>query len=344
MRKLIPLLLLAVLAGCAPAAAPGTTAPGPSGEPSPSASGTAAPARIGLSYIPNIQFAPFYLAEADGLFASDATWATLRHHGANEGLFTAIAAGQEDFVIAGGDEALQAREQGVDLVSIATLYRVNPVEVIVRADGPVRDLTDLAGKRIGVPGRYGTSWFGLLVALRTAGLSETDGEVVEIGYTQQAALTTDKVDAVVGFSNNDLVQFGLAGVEVRGLPIVTEGAAPLVAASLLTTREYLNAHPDVARGVAQAMVAGVAAAAADPARAVEVSAGHVPGLDQEAARDAARATLDATLAIMLTPDGRADGSIDTATWQAMGEFMTGAGLLAAAPDVAAAIAPEVLGS
>src|SRR5699024_9318520 len=121
------------------------------------------------------------------------TWATVRHHGAQEGLFTAIASGQEDFVIAGGDEALQAREQGIDLVAIATLYRENPVQVIVRADGPITSLADLAGRRIGIPGRYGTSWFGLLVALRSAGLSEAEIEVVEIGYTQQAALTTDKV-------------------------------------------------------------------------------------------------------------------------------------------------------
>ncbi len=346
MRPYIPLLLAALLAGCAPAQPSATAVGTPSAE---SASATptpspAQPARIGLSYIPNIQFAPFYLAEDDGLFEPDATWATVRHHGAQEGLFTAIAAGQEDFVIAGGDEALQAREQGIDLVAIATLYRENPVQVIVRADGPITGLADLAGRRIGVPGRYGTSWFGLLVALRSAGLTEDEVEVVEIGYTQQAALTTDKVDAVVGFSNNDLVQFRLAGVDVVGLPVVEDGVVPLAGASLITTRAYLDAHPEVARGVAQAMVDGVAAVAADPERALDVAATHVPGLDQGPARSAARATLDATVKIMLTPDGRADGSLDPATWQAMAQFMTAAGLLTTAPDVAAAIAPQVLGS
>ncbi len=340
MRKIVPLFLAALLlAGCAAAPAAPETSPG-----SPSPSRPAEPARIGLSYIPNIQFAPFYLAEADGLFEPDATWATVRHHGAQEGLFTAIAAGQEDFVVASGDEALQAREQGIDLVTIATLYRVNPVRVIVRADSQITDLADLAGKRIGLPGRFGTSWFGLLVALRSAGLTEDDVDIQEIGYTQQAALTTDKVDAVVGFSNNDLVQFRLADVDVRSLPIVTEGTVPLAGASLITTRAYLDAHPEVARGVAEAMVAGVAAAAADPERALDVAATQVPGLGQEPARSAARATLEATLEIMLTPDGHADGRIDVATWQAMGEFMTDAGLLSSAPDVAAAIAPEVLGS
>ena len=37
---------------------------------------------------------------------------------------------------------------------------------------------------IGVPGKYGESWFGLQVALRSAGLTESDVKITEIGYTQ----------------------------------------------------------------------------------------------------------------------------------------------------------------
>lgn len=338
MRTLIPLLLAALLAGCSPVSGetPGTPTATPTPTPTP-------PARIGLSYIPNVQFAPFYVAEEDGLFSADTgTAATLRHHGAQEGLFTAIAAGQEDFVLAGGDEMLQARESGVDLVAVATYYQQYPVVVIARADGPIATLADLRGKRVGVPGRYGSSWFGLLVALQTAGLTEADVEVVEIGYTQQAALTTDKVDAVVGFSNNDLVQFGLAGVEVRALPIAG-GTPPLVGASLITTRAYLDANPEVVRGVAKAMVTGINTIAADPTgdRALAATARHVPGFSEEAL-EAARATLKATVGVMTDDQLTTDGRIDPATWQAMGEFMLEAGLLSQPAETGSAIAPEVL--
>jgi len=343
MRTLLALALAALLAGCAPAAAPSPSA-------TPTAGGTvsgtaepAPPARIGLSYIPNVQFAPFYVAEEDGLFAAGTgTAATLRHHGAQEGLFTAIAAGQEDLILAGGDEMLQARESGLDLVSVGTYYRDYPVVVIAREDGPISSLGDLAGKRIGVPGRFGSSWFGLLVALQTAGLTEDDVEIVEIGYTQQAALTTEKVDAVVGFANNDVVQFELAGVPVRALPIA-DGTPPLVGVSLITTRAYLDAHPEVVRGVAEAMVAGINTIAADPTgdRALAATARQVPGLSGESL-EASRQTLAATVPIMTGGQSRADGAIDTATWQAMGQFMADSGLLTAVPDTAAAVAPEVL--
>ncbi|MGB2767800.1 MAG: ABC transporter substrate-binding protein [Propionicimonas sp.] len=341
MRKLLAVLVgTLLLAGCAAPAA----APTPSVTATPSATPSLTAVRIGLSYIPNVQFAPFYVAEADGLFAANGVAATLRHHGASEGLFTAIAAGQEDFVIAGGDEALQAREQGIDLVAIATYYRSYPVQIIAKESGPIDSLAGLKGKRIGVPGRYGESWFGLLVALSSAGLTEKDVDIVEVGYTQQAALTTGKVDAVVGFSNNDLVQFGLAKVAVRALPLTKEGEPPLVSISLLTTRDFLTAHPAVAQGVAKAMVSGISSTAADPERALTISADQVPGLGVEPALSAARATLTATLTVMLTPEGKADGSLDLAQWQAMADFMLAKGLLTKTADVTAATAPEVLAS
>ena len=50
----------------------------PSTSTTPTAAAT--PVTIGLTYIPNVQFAPFYVAEADGLFAANGVAATLRHH------------------------------------------------------------------------------------------------------------------------------------------------------------------------------------------------------------------------------------------------------------------------
>ena len=70
---------------------------------------------IGLTYIPNVQFAPVYVADSQGLYNDAGITPTIRHHGSDEGLFTALLAGQEDVVIASGDEAAVAASQGMDL-------------------------------------------------------------------------------------------------------------------------------------------------------------------------------------------------------------------------------------
>ncbi len=323
--------LTLALAGCATAGTGGTSAP---------ATSSAAPATptIGLTYIPNIQFSPFYVAESQGLFSAKGIKPTLRHHGASEGLFTALAAGQEDFVIAGGDEMLQARAGGADLIAIAAYYHSYPVVIIVPASSSITTTADLRGKSIGIPGRYGESWFGLQVALKAAGLSEKDVDIMEIGYTQQAALTTGKVDAIVGFANNDAVQFALAGVKTRSLPLAA--SVPLVGISLITTRAYAQAHPETARAVADGMVAGVAAVVADPAAAVTASVPYVPGLASANAQKAARATLDATVKVMTASDGSVSGKLDPAAWAAMATFMAEQGLTAAAQDPVAAMSTE----
>lgn len=297
---------------------------------------------VGLTYIPNVQFSPFYVAEAEGLFTERSVAATLRHHGAQEGLFTALVAGQEHYVIAGGDELVQARSQGMDLVAIAQYYQRYPVVIIVPDASTVRAAADLRGLRVGVPGRYGASWFGLQAALADAGLAESDIEVVEIGYTAQAALTTGKVDAVIGFSNNDSVQFGLAGVPTRDVPLTAAGEVPLVSVALLTTRQHLAANAAEATAVAQAMVAGVDRTVKDPEAALTISATQIPGLEEPAAKDAARATLLATIPLWKNADGQVSGELDPASWSAMTDFMFAKGLIATPVDAAPAIATEVV--
>src|SRR5699024_10917602 len=109
---------------------------------------------------------------------------------------------KEDVVIAGGAEMLQAHTQGVDAVTFQTLYQSYPVAVIVPEDSPIETLEDLAGTTLGIPGRFGETWFGALAFLEQAGLSEAEVQIEEIGFTQQAALAGGHVDAVIGFGNN----------------------------------------------------------------------------------------------------------------------------------------------
>ncbi|MDR3070043.1 MAG: ABC transporter substrate-binding protein, partial [Propionibacteriaceae bacterium] len=152
-----------------------------------------------------------------------------------------------------------------------------------------------------------------------------------IGYTQQAALPTRKIDASVGFINNDFVQFELAGVNVIALPITEGSAPPLVGASLFTTRSFVVEHPEIAKWVAEAMAKGIDATAADQSAAVETAAKYIPDMTEQA-KKAAKATLGATLKIMLK-DGKASKSLDPAQWQAMAVFLADAKVLSSIPDV-----------
>ncbi|ROR53264.1 NitT/TauT family transport system substrate-binding protein [Luteococcus japonicus] len=299
-----------------------------------------ASATIGLTYIPNIQFAPFYWAADKGLFGQQGVAVSLRHHGASEGLFTALGAGQEEFVIAGADEVLQANAEGLDLVTVAGYYQTYPVVLIVPEASPIKALKDLEGHSIGVPGEYGESWFGLQLALRNAKLSRKDVSVKSIGYTQQAALATGKVDAIVGFRNNDVVQFAQAGVKVRQIPLGDE--IPLVSSSIVTTRKLVQDQPDLVRSVCRAIVQGVQAVVADPSAAVATSSAHIPGLTAAETQTRARATLEATIPLWKGPEVVPRLELDADRFVAMEAFMRSAGLLTKKVDAAKAVDTSVL--
>ena len=122
------------LGACASLALSGCVAGSNAGQSDSSATGDVT---IGLTYIPNVQFAPVYVADAQGMYNDAGVTATVRHHGSDEGLLTALLAGQEDVVIASGDEAAVAASQGLDIVSIGQYYASYPGTVIVPADSPI---------------------------------------------------------------------------------------------------------------------------------------------------------------------------------------------------------------
>lgn len=228
---------------------------------------------IGMTYTPNVQFAPFYMALDEGRYASGVS---LRHHGEQEGQFDALLAGTEQIVVAGGDEAIVAASNGNDLVVIGGYYQRYPGCVIVPEASDITALADLKGRSIGTPGRTGETWFSLLVALSTAGLTEQDVTIEEIGYTQQAALAGGKVEAIVGFSNNDAVQLAQNGTPVRTLDIGQD--VPLLGASLVTTTTLLAERREELADAVVASAQGMTAFVADPDAAVEASAQYVPDL------------------------------------------------------------------
>lgn len=292
---------------------------------------------VGLTYIPNVQFSPVYVAHDDGIYRAAGLDATIRHHGSDEALFTALASGEEDVVVASGDEVLQARDQGLDLVSIGAYYRDYPVVVIVPEDSPVQSLADLKGRKIGVPGEYGSSWLGLLAGLRSADMTSDDVQVVSIGYTQRAALTRGDVDAVVGFTNNDLVQFTQAGIPVRALPL-SSGTVPLVSVSLITTHTWLDSHPQEARGVVQATTAGIQRVVDNPQHALEVTQRYDQTLTGSAAVEGARAVLAETSKLFVGPDGSVSAEQDIDRWTQMASFLASVpGILSGPADLGAAV-------
>ena len=98
--------------------------------------------------MPNVQFAPFYVAIEKGFYEQRGLKVSLNHHPAGADVFGGLVAGQENVMMAGGDEVLAARAKGAELVYVAEVFTRYPIGLIVPADSGVQSVADLKGKKV----------------------------------------------------------------------------------------------------------------------------------------------------------------------------------------------------
>ena len=81
---------------------------------------------IGLGYVPDIQFAPFYVAKSKGYYTAAGLDVTF-NHGIVPDLIGSMVAKKNDLVFASGDELLVARDKQVKAINVATIFQKYPV-------------------------------------------------------------------------------------------------------------------------------------------------------------------------------------------------------------------------
>ena len=236
LATIVILVVVALLAlgnrgpGASPSASPSrsktsepTATSSPSGSPaSPGASSTATGTTqltVGLGYIPNVQFAPFYLANQAGYYEDAGLQVTFENK-IDPDLITLVGQGSIDIGLADGTSMIPAVSQGIPVRYLATVYRAFPSIVFTKTSSGITKAADLKGKKLGIPGRYGSSWIMLQALLKSANLTPDDLQIVEYpDFGQAAAVQQGAVDAATGFVNNEPVQLKEDGVDVRVLTV-----------------------------------------------------------------------------------------------------------------------------
>ena len=295
---------------------------------------------VGLTYVPNIQFAPFYVAQSLGYYRDAGLEVTFHHHAPGQDEFAALVAGQEDAIFAGGDEITQARAHNVPIVDVATVFTRYPVVAIVPSDSSIQSAADLRGHTVGVPGKYGATYIGLLSLLSSVGLKESDVKVQSIGYTQVTALLTHKVDAVMGYVNNEPLLLQKGGMSVRTLD-VNNAEHPLISNGLAAMESMLASRGGDIKKLVAATLKGVQYVIEHPEDAVQRSKSFVPGLDNATNAADALAVLQATLPYLQSAGAKA-GYNDPAKWTAMVSFLQAQGQLSGPVDASKAYSNSYL--
>ena len=249
-----------------------------------------------------------------------------------------VAAGRVDLAISYEPEVALARDQGLDVVAVATLVNGPLTSLISLPDSGVRSTADLAGKTVvtaGIP--YQAAY--LQTILERAGVDPGSVDQVDVGFNLMQPLISGRADAMFGgFLNVEGVDLAERGLDPRVVPVDRLGVPTYDELVLVADGERLASDPEPIREFIAALERGTYAAARDPQAATDAIVAAGNGLDP----DLTRAEVDKTLPRLLPPGDMPYGWMDRKGWQRFAGYLYDAGQLDSRPDASELLTNDLL--
>ena len=216
--------------------------------------------------------------------------------------------------------------QGIPIKYVATIYGVFPSIVFAKASTGIESAADLKGKKLGIPGKYGSSWVMLQALLQSVGLTPADLTITEYpDFGQGTAVAAGAVDAATGFINNEPVQLELTGEPVTVLQV--DDITPLPGPGLISGVSTLQTKRDAVASFVAATLRAMREITETPENGLDAAIKAVPDLGKAREAQAAilAATIDAWSGTVQAADGL--GALDTAGWTESIAYMTELGMV-----------------
>ncbi|MCB1398460.1 MAG: ABC transporter substrate-binding protein [Rhodobacter sp.] len=204
---------------------------------------------------------PFYVADAQGMFAAEGLEVTMQGLDGSSSAIQATLAGQAQVAATAPADMLAASGAGADVTGFYNFYQYLPFRLVTTADSPIQSLADIRGKSVGISSAGGGEAIFARSLLTNAGIEEGAYEELMVGEGSSAgqALSGGVVD-VFSASFVDEIIFGGMGLGVR--PLESEGYPATTGELLMAETAWMQAHPEavlgLGRGLARATAAGLA--------------------------------------------------------------------------------------
>lgn len=286
---------------------------------------------LALGFVPNVQFAPFYVAVDRGYY-DEAGFDVEVQQGPNPDLLAQLGAGGIDFAVTSGDGLVPARVAGIPVRYVMAQFQKYPVgaSAIAGKHDPMTKPEDLRGRRVGVSQLNGSTYFGLLALLQAGGLTLDDIDLITIGFNELEALTQDRIDLAMTYLVNEPVQARELGYTMEELSVADY--VNMVSTGLVTNDVMVEQHPELVQRFVEATLKGLRDSLENPDFAFEASMKRMPEITGDKVR-IQRAVLDQAQKWQQPPTDHPLGWTDPEAWKNTQDLLRSVGIIDTTVDL-----------
>lgn len=274
-----------------------------------------------LKWLFNASVAGDIWADVNGGFKAAGLSVTVKEGSPEKNAINELELGYADFGVASADQVIRALDKGADIVVIAQLFQVNPMQWIYRADQPeIKTLGDLKGRNIGITfGGNDETIMNTLFA--RAGITKKDVRITGVRFDFTPFLRK-KVDVWPVYRNSQGVilqnKLALEGERVYFFN-PSDFGVNFVANSVITSGSLIKKDPDVVALFTEALLKAWEAAMDPSNEAAVLSA--VKAFDKDSDDRIRQEQLSATRDLIKPLPSVKIGTIDMAAWKQTEQIM-----------------------
>jgi putative hydroxymethylpyrimidine transport system substrate-binding protein len=301
---------------------------------------------VALDWYPNPDHAGFLTAREKGYFEDAGLDVSLDSPTDPSLPIKLVAAGKADLALSYEPEVLLAREQGLDVVSVASVINQPLTSMIWLKKSKIKRVANLKGKTVSTAGiPYQDAY--LKTILGRAGLSESDVKKVGVGQGLLPSIISGRAQATLGpFWNIEGVQLKIEGQKPVINPVDKLGVPTYSEMVLVANGSRIEDDPTPIRLFLAALARGTRQAVNHPNQATQTVLAANDALKPKVTAAQMKVTLP-----LLDQNGNAQqpfkkawGQQDPTEWQAFTNWMVQQGVLGQTANANEAISNELLPS
>jgi NitT/TauT family transport system substrate-binding protein len=234
--------------------------------------------RLQIKWVPQAQFAGYFVAQDKGYYAAENLDVTIIPGGPDIVTEQQVANGQAEFGVDWVASFLAFRDKGLPLIDVAQIYQSSGLTLVSKKSANIVSPEDLKGKNVGV--WYGGNEFEFLALMDKLGYDpDKDLNVIKQGFTMDPFLA-GQMDAASAMTYNEYQIVLESGVNANDLNVIryNDQGVGMLEDNLFTTTEIANTRTDLVKRFVRASIRGWQDAVVNQADAVNIIMKYVePG-------------------------------------------------------------------